>query len=292
MSRFILLNDEIVRAEDALLSVSDGGFLHGAGLFETMRAEHGRVFRLEAHLARLMNSAGTLLSPIARDSLPTADDLTRLLSLNELRSARIRLTLSSGPTAGPPANQNHAAEPTATVCVTAVPLEDYPAAFYERGVGVIVSRFRQSAADPLAGHKCTSYLGRLLALRDAQRAGCAEALWFTPQNLLAEGSITNVFIVKGGELVTPPLDTPVLPGIARAVVIERARGAGIAVRERPVNINDLLDADEVFLTNAIMRVMPVVRVEKRDIRDGRPGALSQRLLDSYRTCVQDECGAG
>ena len=153
---------------------------------------------------------------------------------------------------------------------------------YEQGVRVALCDFRTSPSDPLAGHKTTCYLPRLLGLRAANAKDCFEALWFTTQNHLAEGCISNVFVVSGGVLRTPPLTTPVLPGIARGIVIELARGSGLEVRENTLTGNDLLDADEVFLTNSIMQIMPVIAVERHDIGTGRPGALTQRLGQAYR----------
>jgi branched-chain amino acid aminotransferase len=159
-------------------------------------------------------------------------------------------------------------------------------------MAVLVSPFRQSRADPLAGHKTTNYLPRLLALRAAQAARCGEALWFTPENRLAEGSVSNIFLVKDSVLKTPPRDTPVLPGITRAVVIESAQAVGIEVRETSLDIDDLLDADEVFITNTGMEVVPVIRVEKHDIGNGQPGPIARDLLDHYRIRVEKECSGG
>ncbi|MHC4696003.1 MAG: aminotransferase class IV [Planctomycetota bacterium] len=310
MTPTIYFNGEFRPADDAHVSVQDGGWLHGAGLFETMRAEGGRVFRLESHMARLMQSAAKLLRPIGREDLPSRVDFLDLLERNELKVARVRMTVSAGPMTGvePAAQTTDAvrartparrdlhsaatADPTkATVCASASPLSPPPAQTYETGVRVVICDYRQSPSDPLAGHKTTAYLGRLLALRDAQRARCMEALWFTTASLLAEGSISNVFIVKKDVLKTPPLDTPVLPGIARGIVLDIARDAKIETRQCPLTIDDLLEADELLLTNSIMQVMPVIRVEKRDIAGGRVGPVAKRLLEAYRQLVRKECAA-
>lgn len=288
MNTLVFINGDFVPAEEARISVFDGGFLHGAGLFETMRAEHGRVFRFDAHIDRLLNSAEKLGLPISRADLPLSRDVNELLDRNELQSARLRLTVTVGSMLTA-ATEGQA--PPLTVCVTAAALPPYPAELYERGMSVLITSFRQSTADPLCGHKTLNYLPRLLALRSAQRMRCGEALWFTPQNLLAEGSISNVFVCKGMNIATPPLTTPVLPGIARAVVMEIAKREQIAVEEKPLNINDLLDADEVFLTNASMQVMAVCRVEKKDIGTGQPGALTNRLRELYKALVDEECRA-
>lgn len=286
MIRHVLFNGEFVREGDAHVVISDGGWLHGAGLFETIRAAGGRVFRLNAHLDRLRNSAEQVLRPLDERSLPTADQLENLLRRNELVDARLRITVSAGemrPTTSD--------EPSSmTVCVTAVPLAEYPPAYYEKGITAVICPYRQCPDDPLVGHKTTSYLPRLLGLRAAERARCQEALWFTTRNELAEGSISNVFVVRNGRLFTPPLNTPVLPGVARAVVLELARETGIEANEARLGIDDLLDADECFLTNVVMTVMPVVRVERREIGTGRVGDCARGLFNAFRETIRKECG--
>ncbi len=284
MTPIVYLNGKFLPAGDAHLSVLDGGWLHGAGLFETMRAEGGRVFRLESHIARLSKSAQKLLMPIQREDLPSRVDFLDLLERNELKVARVRMTVSAGAM-----GHDDSANASLTVCVTAAPLSPPAPKVYETGVQVAVCDFRQSPSDPLAGHKSTAYLSRLLGLRDAQRAKCMEAIWFTTGNLLAEGCISNVFVVKKNVLKTPPLDTPVLPGIARSVVLDLARQANITVQECPLTIDDLLDADEVLLTNAIMQVMPVIRVEKHEIAKGRVGPVAGQMLEGYKKLLRKEC---
>lgn len=288
MSDVVYFNGDFLPASEARVSVFDGGLLHGAGLFETMRAENGTAFRLEAHVERLRRSAEQLLRPIERSQLPSDAVCRELLRKNALSSARIRLTVSAGGLRGEPGES----DPVFTVCMTASPLAGYPAEHYERGIVVTLSDTRTSSSDRLAGHKCTSYLSRLLGLRDAQRVRCVESLWFTTANQLAEGCVSNVFLVKGGSLRTPPLSTPVLPGIARGVVLELAPRMGVDVSEVTLGIADLLEADEVFLTNSIMQVMPVVRVEKHEVGGGQVGPMARRMLGEYRSVVRKECGAG
>jgi len=285
MTAPVYLNGAFVSAQEAQVSVYDGGWLHGAGLFETMRAEGGRVFRLESHLERLRRSANAVLTPMEPSDLPDATVFRELLARNELNEARVRMTVS----AGSMREDSEGDVRRLTVCATASPLSGYPAELYDRGVHAAVCDFRQSTSDPLAGHKSTAYLPRLLGLRQAQQKRCTEAIWFTTRNELAEGSITNVFVVRGGMLKTPPLDTPVLPGIARGLVLQIASDCGIECEQSPLSIDDLLDADEVLLTNAIMQVMPVVRVEKHDIGPGRVGPIGKRLYQEYRNRVRQEC---
>ena len=282
----VFLNGQFVASEDARVSVFDGGWLHGAGLFETMRAEEGRVFRVEAHIERLRQSAAKLLRPIGREELPSRVDFLELLERNQLADARIRLTVSAGNMA-----PGAATGASWTVCATAAPLILPHEKMHQDGAHVALCSYRVSPTDPTGGHKTTSHFPRLLGLREAQQKQCMEALWFTTRNTLAEGCISNVFVVKDGNLKTPPPDTPVLPGIARAVVLELARKMGIAAAETALSIDDLLDADEVFLTNVVMQVMPVTKVERRDIADGKVGAVTRRLREAYGEVVRRECAA-
>lgn len=285
MTATVFLNGSFVPHDGATISINDGGWLHGAGLFETMRAEQGRVFRLESHIERLRRSAQKLLHPIEREDLPSPEAFQELLQRNALRDARIRLTV----TAGSAKNAEPDGAPPLTICATCSEPFTYQPSAFEEGISVIVSRYLQSPQDPLAGHKTTCYLGRLLALRYAQQLRCTEAIWFTTDHLLAEGSISNVFIVKDGVLKTPSLDTPVLAGIAREVVLESARTLRMDWAEAKLTVDDLLGADEVFLTNSIMQVMPVIRIEKHDVGSGKPGPMTRRLRAAFREIVEKEC---
>lgn len=284
-TEFVYLNGQYVPAGQATVSVFDAGLLHGAGLFETLRSYRGKVFRASRHLERLFHTAEvfSLQVPVAAEELTAA--MHELLVRNEVPDARLRLTVTMGNT------RQLAQEETAApnVIITAVPLEPYPQRFYDQGTSVLLCPWRQSRHDPTAGHKTTGYMLRLLALRHAQRLGLIESLWFTTDNLLAEGCISNVFLVKGGTVRTPAVDTPVLPGVTRGTVIEVATANGIAVEETSLTINDLLDADEVFLTSTSMEVMPVARVEKHTIGDDKPGPVSRRLLELFRELAAKEC---
>lgn len=282
---WVWLNGVEVEESSAVVPLGSGGFLHGAGLFETLRAESGKVFRWEGHLERLKRSAEAVLGGLDHQVLPSRADAEGLMRRCGLSEARLRLTVSAGAVRGEDADARDW-----TVALTASALAGYPAELYARGISTVISPYRQGPLDPLAGHKTTCYLPRLMALREAQRHGCGEAIWFTHEHLLAEGSISNVILVKDGGLLTPPLDTPVLAGMARGLVLSLAREAGLSVDEKPLTINDLLEADEVLLTNSIMQLMPVVKIERHDVGGGKVGEVGRRLLDGYREVVRRECG--
>lgn len=275
MSEKIYLNGNIVNSEQAKISVYDSGFLYGTGLFETMRAYKGKVFRLDDHIDRIFSSAEKLGIVIGGDKKKIYDAVMNTLDANGLKEARMKLTVTNG-------SFGDGDKPTPTVVVTAEDFVAYPQEYYEKGVRVSLTDYRQNPADPLTGHKTICYNARLMALRAAHGKNTAEALWFTVENKLAEGCVSNVFIVKGDKISTPKLDTPVLGGIARKTVIELAEKSGIDLTEEDIFINDLLKADEVFITNVIMTVMPVVAVEAHTVAEGKPGLFTQMLLEKYK----------
>jgi len=281
MTPRVYLNGKLIEIHKAAVPVSNPALLHGVGLFETLRAYDGRPFRLQEHIERMKASAGKLNMPVLELIEQVPDAVQQVLEANRLKNARVRFTVT------PPGQVEPADEPT--LLVVAQETAGYPQELYERGMTVYAcTDYRQSGHDPLVGHKTTSYFSRLLVLRDGQDRACGEALWFTPANHLAEGCISNVMLVKDGRLRTPPLDTPILPGITRAIVLELARAAGIAVEEDPCTITDVLEADELFLTNAIMEVMPVTHMERKAIGSEKPGPVTRKLAAAYRDLIERE----
>lgn len=279
MSEQVYLNDGLVAATAARVSVFDTALLHGVGLFETMRAYGGKVFRLEDHLERMLASAAVLKLTITQTHEEIRAAVAMVLEANGLAEARVRVTATPGDM-----RQLEVVEQAyrSTLIVTASTVQPYPAEYYEKGVMVIVSDYKQNPDDPTAGHKTLNYFPRMAALQAARQQQAGEALWFTTTNRLAEGCISNVFLVKEGVLLTPPLETPVLAGVARKVVLELAKEFGIEAREQECVVADLLGADEVFLTNSIMEVMPVCHIEKHVVGTGAPGEVTKKLLDGYR----------
>ncbi|MCK5564738.1 MAG: aminotransferase class IV family protein [Planctomycetes bacterium] len=265
----VFLNDKVIDTADAKVSANDSGFLYGMGLFETMRCNNGKVFAVDAHMERLFNSAKELEMDNTYTKEYVKDAIGKTLEANELTDARLRLTL----TGGPMGNE----VPESTLLITATEFVPYPQEYYQKGVTVVLTDRRQNAHDSLNRHKTTNYFARLLALNEARKKKAGEALWFSTENFLAEGCISNVFVVKDGVVQTPGLDTPVLPGIMRGTVIEAAVKEKMTVEEGPLVISDLLGADEVFLTNVIMGVLPVTGVEAKAIGDGKPGEITKKL---------------
>jgi len=280
----VFLNDKLIDIHKAHISATDSGFLYGAGLFETMRSHNGVVFALKDHLERLFTSASALFINNPFDEEYLTDAIYKVLKANKLTDARLRLTLSNGPMAG----VEEQLKPT--LLITATKLQPYPGEYYKNGVMVILSASRQNTFEPTCGHKTTSYFSRMITLNMAHQQRAAEALWFTTDNRLAEGCISNVFLVKDSVINTPGIETPVLAGIARKTIFEIASTNSIKLVEKDLYIDDVLGADEIFLTNVIMQIMPVSKVEKHTVGDGKVGVMTQRLQISFDEFVKSQCG--
>ena len=291
----IWLNGAFVDEAAARVSALDAGLQHGIGLFETMQARGGRVHRLVDHLERLAASAAELGLADPLRTEPMAQAVDSVLARWGRPDARLRLTLTAGTVNMlREARDGAGARVDPTVLIVATPPTPFPSEMFERGVAVTVANDRLNPLDRFAGHKTLWYWPRLAALREAAQAGAAEALWFDVSNRLACGCTCNVFLVKGDRLLTPiargeepkgGLRSPVLPGVARRAVIGLAAECGLRIERCSLTIDDLLGADEVFVTNASWGVLPVVRVERGMIGAGAPGPATARLRQAWLGAV-------
>ena len=286
MDGMVYINGSIVPQQQAKVSVTDYGFLYGYGLFETMRAYGGRVFRLERHVNRLAESAEFLGIPIDKLELETA--VGNIIQANRLRDARIRITVSIGEGGLAP---DPASCTSPTVLVMAGEYKPHPEKVYQRGFRAVVSSLRRNSQSPLSRLKSTSYLESMLARQEARQADADEAICLNERGRLAEASMSNLFLVAGGALKTPGLDSGILPGITRETVLELAAELGIRAVEGGIEVDELLRAGEAFLTSSLLEVMPLVAVDGRPIGDGMPGAITRRLMNEYRRLVEEELSA-
>jgi len=294
----IYLNGQFHPPGEARVSVEDAGFQHAVGLFETLAAYHGRAFRLDQHLDRLETSAIALGLVRELDKTALRDAVEQTIAHNRIDRARLRLTY----TAGEVSMRRDApgqAEPTPTVAIVPSPPTQYDPAYFEHGVQVVLYNQSANPFDPVAGHKTLAYWARLRSLRQAAGVGAAEAVWLSVTNHLTSGAVSNLFLVRDGALLTPiargeeldsALPAPVLPGITRAAIIELAEAEGIPVSRQMISAEDLLGAEEAFLTNSGWGVLPVTRVEKAKIADGRVGPMTTRLREALSGLIERECG--
>lgn len=284
------INGQFVDAAEARVGFFDAGFQHGIGLFETMLARDGAVLRLEEHLERLATSARELrlFDPLRVE--PLAEAVHLCLGQNGMKDARVRITLTAGDMGKPFAGANAAGErpaaPQPTVAIHVQPPTRYPDELFANGVAVSIAEGRANPHDPFAAHKTLHYWPRIAALQRAGESGCAEALWFTIGNHLASGSVSSVFLVKDGRIRVPfargeGVPSPVLPGCTRAAVLLWAEGTGVPVERANLAIDDVLAADEIFLTNSSWGVMPVVRVERHQVGAGVPGPVARAMREKW-----------
>lgn len=296
---------------DARVSAFDAGFQHAVGLFETMlggvsrqgiegSTTHGEqvetwVLHLDDHLARMADSAAALgLSDQLRTGA-LGDAVIETVRRSGLRRARVRLTLTGGDLSllstaqGTPPRT-----PDPTIMIVAQPATDYPGSMFERGVGLALADARANPFNPFEGHKSVSYWWRLRELRAAAAKGAGEALVLSVSNHLCSGCVSNVFLVKGDTLFTPiargeeeevggkgAIPSPVLAGITRSWLMPKAGRMGYKVERRMLSVQELLDADEVFLTNSSWGMLPVVQLEGKQISGGKPGRLTLDLRDAW-----------
>ena len=289
MTEIIYLNGRLIPNSKAKLSPLDHGFLYGYGLFETMRAYQGHIFRLDQHLARLRRSAlslglthSTLNAVEEKQSLKTA--CMETLEANKLKDARLRLTVSAGEGDMMP-DPSTCSSPT--VLMTARNLIPLPPEKYESGFKATLSPLRRNSQSPLSRLKSTCYMENILARMAARATGCDEAILLNEQGYLAEGSMANIFLASNGELITPSLESGVLPGITRETVLEIARAANIKTLERQVELKELIEAEEAFITNSILELMPLTWLEGKPIGSGKAGQLTKELLAAYRKLVDE-----
>ena len=283
----VYLNGRFIAAGEASVSIRDRGFLYGDGLFETMRAYAGRVFRLDDHLARLEASAEFLRISVPHSRLEFTDVISRLISTNALSDGRVRIALTRG-AGGKGLLFTDDFEPT--VLVEAGPLPSRPERLYAEGMALIVADLRQNARSPLPNHKTANFLRYLLARQQAADAGADDALILNTNDHVAEASVANVFLVRDRDVITPPLDAGVLPGITRKVVLQLCGTLGLPCAEAAFGLPELFAADEMFLTNSLMEVMPVREVEGKPIGRQCPGPTTRRLHAAYRERVAEELG--
>jgi branched-chain amino acid aminotransferase len=279
MSLQVYINGKLYDKENAKVSVYDHGFLYGDGVFEGLRSYGGRVFRLEQHLDRLWKSAKAiwLEIPISREVMAKAVNDT--LRANQIEDGYIRLVVSRG--AGSLGlDPNRTNDPQVIIITDHIAL--YPQELYERGLEIVTaSTLRNHPAALSPRIKSLNYLNNILAKIEGLQAGCIEALMLNTKGEVAECTGDNIFLVKNGELYTPPLDAGILEGITRDAVIELALAAGIQVHQDPLTRHDVYIADECFLTGTAAEVIPVVKVDGRQIGDGVPGPISIRLREQF-----------
>ncbi len=286
MARVVYVDGQFYPADEARVSVFDHGFLYGDGVFEGIRAYSGRVFRLSEHLDRLYRSAKAIMLDIPLTPEEMRDVVLESCRRNGLRDAYIRLVVSRG--RGDLGLDPRKCPHASVVCI-ADSIALYPAELYEQGMRIMTVPTRRNGVENLnPGIKSLNYLNNILAKIEGIRAGYSEVLMLNEAGYVVECSGDNIFLVRGGGLLTPPAWVGILEGITRAAVMELARTAGLEVREEVLTRVDVWTADECFLTGTAAEVIPVVECDGRVIGGGRPGLVTSDLIRRFRALCREE----
>jgi D-alanine transaminase len=277
MPELVYLNGWRGPFEDAFISVNDRGYIFGDGVYEVIRVYSGKMFALQDHLRRLEASAKAVEINLPGGKEKIGVICEELLNQSRIKEAMVYVQLTRGT-----APRNHIfdyqMEPNLLVTVRHLP--EIPASVYSEGTCVITHPdFRWH----MCNVKSISLQANILAKQKAHKSGALEAIFVLDDGTVTEAASSNVFMVKGEVLKTHPLGNKILPGITRDYVIRLARSLELEVQEEAFSIGELLEADEVFCTNTIFEVMPVVRVDDKTIGNGRPGKLTNRLCNNFKS---------
>jgi branched-chain amino acid aminotransferase len=280
----IFIDGKFYGERDAKISVFDHGLLYGDGVFEGIRAYHGRVFKLKEHIDRLFCSAKAILLKIPMSHAQIMRAVVEACRKNKIRDGYVRLLVTRGVgTLG--LNPKSCRRPSVIIIAGSIQL--YPPALYQRGMDIITvptTRNLHGALNPAI--KSLNYLNNILAKIEANNGGCEEAVMLNSEGFVAECTGDNLFVVKNGELFTPPLSAGALYGITRQTVIELAEEEGLKVCEPNLTRYDLFNADECFLTGTGAEIVPVVKIDGRVIGTGKPGALTRKLVKDYHALTK------
>lgn len=279
MSLQIYINGSFYDKENAKISVFDHGLLYGDGIFEGLRTYKGKVFRLKEHMDRLWDSAKSIALEIPISKEEFADAINKTVAVNKVSEGYVRAIVTRGI-----GDLGLDADKCVNPCVIIIAdnLSLYPKELYEKGLTIVTaSTVRTSAAALNPRIKSLNYLNNILAKIEATQSGCIEALLLNDKGEVAECSGDNIFLIKGGVILTPPPEAGILKGITRDAVIEVARKNGIEVHEKTLTRHDVYTADECFLTGSAAELIPVVSIDMRTIGEGKPGPMTAKLHELF-----------
>lgn len=282
----IFMDGQLVEQDQAKVSVYDHGLLYGDGVFEGIRCYSGKVFEIDAHIRRLYDSAKAIRLTIPMTPAQMSEAIYKTLQANNFQDSYIRLLVTRGVGClgvSPRTCKNP------SVIIIADKISLYPTELYERGMAVITSSIVRNHPNALSPRiKSLNYLNNILAKIEAIDAGVEEAIMFNHLGFVAECTGDNVFLVRDGQLFTPPGEAGMLDGVTRNVVIRLAAKEGIGVNEKNLTRYDLYTADECFFTGTAAEVIPVTKIDNRVIGDEKVGPLTLRLIAAFKKFVRNQ----
>lgn len=279
----VWLNGTVLELQDATIGILDRGFLYGDGVFESMRSYRGYIFKLREHLERLYFGLKVLKISVPYEMKVFEEAIYTLLKINRLSNAYIRVTVTRG--VGKRRFLPHRDLKPNTVIITER-FKTYPSKIYNDGVRLKISGIRQNESSPITRIKSINYLNNILAKVEARQAGFDDALMLNLKGCVAEASASNIFLVKDNRLITPSVDSGILPGITRAVILDIAKKLGLETIQQKIYLSEVYTADEVFLTNSLIEVVPVIEVDQKLINNGIIGKWTRKLHLAYRSFIR------
>jgi branched-chain amino acid aminotransferase len=282
MTNYIFLNGKIIPDTERCISSGDRGFLYGDGIFETIRSYKGEPFKIAEHLERMRCSAEKLKISLEHTDAEISENIRELIEKNSVQDAYIRITLSRGE-GGSALQMSDGLK--STILIQVKSFTPYDERLYEEGMSLAVSRHRRSTTSPIYSHKTTNLLTSILLKEEAGSRSAHDSIVLNTDGYVAECIVSNIFMVKDGSVITPSLDTNILPGITRSTVLDICQNSGIPAREERFKVETLIKAEEVFITNSLMEIMPVSRVEDNKIGKVTPGKITQQIMSAYKQLI-------
>lgn len=275
----VYLNGRIIPIELATISVLDRGFLYGDGVFESLRTFNRRPFLLDEHIKRLLLGAKLLKIKAVPSNKQLKTAVLKTVAVNQFKESYIKIIISRGEAKGHGLDpSNSTGQPTVIVlCEESKP---YPNTLYEKGWNVIISKIIRPSV-PTSKIKSLCYVDNLLAMAEAKQAGADEALMLDEKGHVVEGTVSNIFLVKHRELLTPPLAEPILQGITRGLVLKIAAQSAFKVTEKELSPKEIFKSDECFATMSGAGLVPVTSVWNKKIGSGKCGPVTKQLISLY-----------
>lgn len=278
------LNGKIIPLEEAKISVLDRGLLYGDGVFESLRTYNRRPFLLDEHLKRLLTSARRLRIRIPLSLAQLRLAVLKTMAANKFEEYYIKIILTRGEARGHGLNfTNSAGKPTLIILVEK--LKEYPKTTFTQGWKAIISSVRRAEV-PTTRIKSLCYLDNALAKDEAHKAGADEAFLLDEKGRVVEGTVSNIFIVKHGNIYTPPAEGPILCGITRGLIIRLAKQSGLNVSEKSIDPKEVYTCDECFVTLSGAGIIPITKIWNKKIGNGKCGPITQKLILLYQAETQ------
>ncbi|MCQ9204808.1 MAG: branched-chain-amino-acid transaminase [Omnitrophica bacterium] len=283
----VYINGKLVDKAQAKISVFDHGYLYGDGVFEGIRAYNCLVFKLREHVDRLFESAHSIMLSISLTKKQMIDAIIKTLRANNLKDAYLRVIVSRGE--GDLGLDPRKCKGNETIVIITDKITFYPKELYDKGMEIITVPTIRNIPEALNPQiKSLNYMNNILAKIEATNSGYEEALMLDHLGYVAECTGDNIFVVKAGELYTPPQCMGILRGITRDTVLAIAKRLKISTHEHVMTRHEVYISDECFLTGTAAETIPVVKLDGRPIGDGKPGKITKTIMKEFRKLTKTQ----